>query len=411
MSLLIKISIGFAAGIIFGFVTGPFAQGSPLLGGYVMPFLDVVGKVFITLLKMLIVPLVVSSIIVGTSSLGDPRKLGRIGIKTLMLYIITTAAAIAVGLLLGNLIQPGIGMNIEGVSAEAKASKPLVEVFLDIFPSNPFESLVKANMLQIIVFSIFFGTAAVFAGEKGRRAIDIFDSIAETMYAMTHVIMKFAPYGVFSLISITAAKYGPSILAPFAKVIIAVFLGCAIHAALVYSGLIVFFCHRSPLWYFKGIQEASITAFVTRTSSGTLPVTIENVRRNLGVSDSVSSFVLPLGATINMDGTALYQGVCALFVAQAYGIDLHFGAQLGIIATATLASIGTAGVPGAGLIMLTLVLTSAGLPIEGSALVAGIDAILDAARTCLNVTGDAAVCAVVAATEGEALSASYEPAE
>jgi Na+/H+-dicarboxylate symporter len=411
MSLLIKISIGFAAGIVFGFAVGPFADENVFLGGYAMPFLNIIGRVFITLLKMIIVPLVISSIIVGTSSLGDPRKLGRIGIKTLGLYIITTAVAIAIGLLLGNIIQPGIGMNIEGVTAEAKASKPLVEVFLDIFPSNPIESLVKANMLQIIVFAVFFGTAAVLAGEKGKRVLDVFDSIAETMYAMTHMIMSFAPYGVFSLIAITAAKYGPSILAPFAKVILAVFLGCVIHAALVYSGLIAFFCRRSPLWYFRGIQEASITAFVTRSSSGTLPVTIENTRKNLGVSDGVSSFVLPLGATINMDGTALYQGVCALFVAQAYGIDLNFGAQIGVIVTATLASIGTAGVPGAGLIMLTLVLTSAGLPIEGGALVAGIDAILDAARTCLNVTGDAAVCAVVAATEGEALSASDNPAE
>jgi Na+/H+-dicarboxylate symporter len=404
MSLLWKISIGFVAGIVFGFVVGPMVPESSLLGDYVVPFLGAVGNIFLVLLKMLIVPLVFSSIVVGAASIGDPKKLGRIGVKTLVLYLLTTAVAIVFGLILGNVIQPGVGMNISGVTATPAASKPLLDVFLDIFPSNPIDSLVKANMLQIIVFALFFGVAALFAGEKGKRIIGAFDSIAEVMYAMTHMVMRLAPYGVFSLIAVTAARYGLSILAPFAKVIAGVYLGCILHAVIIYSGLVVIFCKRSPLWYFKGVQEASITAFVTRSSSGTLPITIANVRDNLGVSEGVCSFVLPLGATINMDGTALYQGICALFVAQAFGIELSFNAQLGIIVTATLASIGTAGVPGAGLIMLTMVLTGAGLPIEGIGLVAGIDAVLDAIRTCVNVTGDTAVCAVVAATEGERLS-------
>jgi Na+/H+-dicarboxylate symporter len=401
MSLLLKISIGFVLGIVFGFVVGPMAAENVALKDYVMPLLDVVGRIFLTLLKMLIVPLVFSTIVVGAASVGDPRSLGRIGIKTLVLYLVTTAVAIVIGLALGNLIQPGVGMNIAGAAGKAQEGKPLLEVFLDIFPSNPLDSLVKANMLQIIVFALFFGVASLFAGEKGKRVIGAFDAIAEVMYSITHMIMNLAPYGVFSLIAITAAKYGLSILAPFAKVIAAVYLGCILHAVIVYSGLIVVFCKKSPLWYFRGVQEASITAFVTRSSSATLPITIASVQDNLGVSESVSSFVLPLGATINMDGTALYQGVCALFVAQAFGIDLSIGAQVGIILTATLASIGTAGVPGAGLIMLTLVLTSAGLPIEGAGLVAGIDAILDAARTSLNVTGDTAVAAAVAASEGQ----------
>ncbi len=408
MSLLWKISIGFILGIVFGFIVGPMLSESPVLKDYVMPALDVVGKIFITLLKMLIVPLVFSSIVVGAASVGDPKALGRIGLKTLVLYLLTTAVAIVIGLALGNLIQPGVGMNIVGVSAEAKEAKPLLDVFLDIFPANPIDSLVKTNMLQIIVFALFFGVASLFAGEKGKRIVGAFESIAEVMYSMTHMIMRLAPYGVFALISVTAAKYGLVILAPFAKVIGAVYLGCFLHAAVVYSGLIAVFCRRSPLWYFKGVQEAAITAFVTRSSSGTLPITIANVRDNLGVSEGISSFVLPLGATINMDGTALYQGVCALFVAQAFGIHLSMSAQLGIIVTATLASVGTAGVPGAGLIMLTLVLTGAGLPIEGIGLVAGIDAVLDAARTSLNVTGDTAVCAVVAATEGETLKRANE---
>ncbi|MBR1671585.1 MAG: dicarboxylate/amino acid:cation symporter [Fretibacterium sp.] len=404
MSLLWKITIGFVAGIVFGFAVGPLVPGSPVLSEYVMPFLNMIGNVFLKLLKMLIVPLVFASLVAGAASLGDVKKLGRIGVKTLVLYMATTAVAIVIGLLMGNIINAGGGMNIPaGLQAATKEAKPLLEVIADIFPSNPLESMVQANMLQIIIFALFFGGACVMAGEKGRKVADFFENVAEVMYSVTHIVMSLAPYGIFALIALTAAKFGPSILAPFAKVIAAVYLGCIIHAALVYSGMIAVFCKRSPMWYFKGIQEAAITAFVTRSSAGVLPITLSNVRENFGVSEGISSFVLPLGATINMDGTALYQGVCALFVAQAFNIPLTFQMQLGIVVTATLASVGTAGVPGAGLIMLTMVLTSVGLPMEGVALVAGIDAVLDAARTVLNITGDAAVCAVVAASEGETL--------
>lgn len=404
ISLLVKISIGFVLGILFGFVIGPVVPSSPALSNYVMPFVDLVGKIFLRLLMMIIVPLVFSSLVAGAASVGDIHKLGRIGIKTLALYLVTTAVAIMIGLACGNLFNPGIGMNIPGnLQATAREAKPLVDVILDIFPTNPIASMVNANMLQIIVFALFFGVACIMAGEKGKKIADFFNNAAEVMYKVTHMVMSFAPYGVFALIAGTAAKFGVNILAPFAKVIGAVYIGCILHAVLVYSGMMTMFCKRSPLWYFRGVQEAAITAFVTRSSSGTLPVTLSNVRDNLGVSEGVSSFVLPLGATINMDGTALYQGVCALFVAQAFNVPLTLQMQIGIVITATLASIGTAGVPGAGLIMLTLVLTSVGLPIEGIALVAGIDVILDAARTCINVMGDTAVCAVVASSEGEDL--------
>ncbi|MBQ4470345.1 MAG: dicarboxylate/amino acid:cation symporter [Synergistaceae bacterium] len=404
ISLLWKISIGFVLGIIFGFAIGPTVPNSAVLSNYVMPFVDLVGKIFLRLLMMLIVPLVFASLVAGAASVGDIHKLGRIGIKTLVLYLLTTAVAIVLGLACGNLFNPGIGMNIPAnLQASAREAKPLVDVILDIFPTNPIASMVNANMLQIIVFALFFGVACIMAGEKGKKIADFFENVAEVMYKVTHMVMSFAPYGVFALIAGTAAKFGIAILAPFAKVIAAVYIGCILHALLVYSGMISMFCRRSPLWYFKGVQEAAITAFVTRSSSGTLPVTLSNVRDNLGVSEGVSAFVLPLGATINMDGTALYQGVCALFVAQAFNVPLTLQMQIGIVITATLASIGTAGVPGAGLIMLTLVLTSVGLPIEGIALVAGIDVILDAARTCINVMGDTAVCAVVASTEGEEL--------
>ena len=404
ISLLWKISIGFVLGIIFGFAIGPTVPNSAVLSNYVMPFVDLVGKIFLRLLMMLIVPLVFASLVAGAASVGDIHKLGRIGIKTLALYLVTTAVAIVLGLACGNLFNPGIGMNIPAnLQASAREAKPLVDVILDIFPTNPIASMVNANMLQIIVFALFFGVACIMAGEKGKKISDFFANVAEVMYKVTHMVMSFAPYGVFALIAVTAAKFGIAILAPFAKVIAAVYIGCALHALLIYSGMISMFCKRSPLWYFRGVEEAAITAFVTRSSSGSLPVTLSNVRDNLGVSEGVSAFVLPLGATINMDGTALYQGVCALFVAQAFNVPLTLQMQIGIVVTATLASIGTAGVPGAGLIMLTLVLTSVGLPIEGIALVAGIDVILDAARTCVNVMGDTAVCAVVAATEGEEL--------
>ncbi|MBQ7155764.1 MAG: dicarboxylate/amino acid:cation symporter [Synergistaceae bacterium] len=404
MPLLVKIAIGFLLGILFGFIAAPMLPNTPFLSEQVMPVLDLAGKIFLRLLTMLIVPLVFSSLVAGAASVGDARKLGRIGIKTIVLYLITTAVAIVLGLFIGNIMQPGIGMNIPaGLQQSVKESKPVFDVILDIFPSNPISAMVQANMLQIIVFALFVGVACVVAGEKGQRVANFFENFAEVMYSVTHLVMALAPYGVFALIATTAAKYGIALLAPFAKVIAAVYIGCIIHALVIYSLLIILGCRKSPFWYFKSIQEAAITAFVTRSSSGTLPVTLACTRNNLGVSEGVSSFVLPLGATINMDGTALYQGVCALFVAQAFNIPLTLQMQINIVVTATLASIGTAGVPGAGLIMLTMVLTSIGLPVEGIALVAGIDVVLDAARTCLNVVGDTAVCAVVASSEGETL--------
>lgn len=393
MSLIWKISIGFIAGILFGHLAPVSVVSS------VAP----VGKVFLALLSMLIVPLVMSSLIVGVASLGDLKSLGRIGIKTLGLYFVTTAIAIAIGLMMGNLIQPGVGMELAvAEAATGKEAPTFAAVFVGMFPKNPFAAMVKANMLQIIVFSLFFGTAVTLAGEKGKPAYNFINSVAEVMYKMTAIVMEFAPYGVFSLIAVTVSKYGPAVLLPFGKVIAAAYIGSIIHAVLVYSGMVAVIAKKSPLWFFRGIKEASITAFVTRTSSGTLPITMECCH-NMGVPDRISSFVLPLGATINMDGTALYQGVCALFIAQAFGIPLGFSAQVGIIVTATLGSIGTAGVPGAGLIMLTLVTTQAGLPLEGVAMIAGIDAVLDMMRTALNITGDAAVATVVACSENRHL--------
>ena len=401
MPLIWKIAIGFVIGIVLGFVIGPMQQSSTFISNFLIPLLDLIGKIFLGLLKMLIVPLVFASIITGAASIGDPKVLGRIGVKTLVLYLSTTVVAIFFGLVLGNIIQPGLGLSIEGAAGEAKAAAGMVDVLMGIIPVNPLQALVSGSMLQIIVFALFLGVSATLIGEKGKIFLKFNESLAETMYKMTGIVMKFAPVGILALIAVTAAKYGPAVLAPFAKVIFAVYLGCALQALLVYSGLIMAVVKKSPLWFFGGVKEAMLAAFVTRSSSAVLPISMRNVQENLGVSEKVSSFVLPLGATINMDGTALYQGVCALFVAQAFGIPLSMGAQVGILITATLASIGTAGVPGAGLIMLSMVLTSAGLPIEGIGLVAGIDAVLDMARTSINVTGDMCVSAVVARSEGE----------
>ncbi|MDY3868826.1 MAG: dicarboxylate/amino acid:cation symporter [Pyramidobacter sp.] len=391
--LIWKISIGFIAGIVFGKFFDPAVVG----------YVDPIGKIFMALLSMLIVPLVISSLVVGVASLGDPKALGRIGVKTIALYLFTTAIAIAIGLAMGNIFKPGAGMDLALATAtKAKEAPALAQVIIGMFPKNFFDAVVKGNMLQIIVFALFFGVAAIMAGEKGKPAIAFMESVAEIMYKMTECVMRLAPYGVFALIAVTVSKYGAAVLLPFLKVIIAVYLGCIIHAVVVYSGMVTLFVGKSPMWFFKGIKEASLTAFVTRSSSGTLPVTMECCRK-MGVSEKVYSFVLPLGATVNMDGTALYQGVCALFIAQAFGIPLSLGAQMSILVTATLASIGTAGVPGAGLIMLSLVTIQAGLPIEGVAMIAGIDAVLDMIRTSINITGDAAVATVVAKSEGNDL--------
>ena len=403
LSLIAKIGVGFIIGLILGFIIGPMAPNSPFIADIVIPLLQLVGNIFLALLKMLIVLLVFSSLIMGASSIGDPKVLGRIGVKTVAFYLGTTVVAIAIGLVLGNIIQPGVGMAIEGAKAAAKEPETVFNVILNVFPANPLKALVEGVMLQVIVFALFLGVAATLIGEKGRAFLEFNSSLAEVMFKVTAIVMKTAPYGIFALIAVTAAKYGPAVLAPFAKVIFAVYLGCFLQVVIVYSGLITGIVHKSPLWFLRGVREAMLAAFVTRTSAGVLPISMNNVQNNLGVSEDVSAFVLPLGATINMDGTAIYEGICALFVAQAFGIDLSFGAQLGIHMTATLASIGTAGVPGAGLIMLSMVLVSAGLPIEGMALVAGIDAVLDMARTCVNVTGDMCVSTVIAKTEGEKL--------
>ncbi len=396
MNLSTKILIALGLGIIAGLELG--ADGVDLAKTWIAPF----GTIFMNMIKMIIVPLVFSSLVIGVCSLGDVKKIGRIGAKTMAYYLGTTAFAIVLGLILAIIIQPGAGVNMpaDGVKAAAKAAPPIMKVIIDIFPTNAMEAMLKANMLQIIVFSLFIGIGISMVGERAEYLKRTIDGLAEVSYKIVGMIMNFAPIGVFGLITPVVAANGPSVLLPLLKVVIAVYLGCLLHALIVYGAMLQFIGKISPMKFFKGIAPAQLLAFTSCSSGGSLPVNMACVQK-LGVSKEISSFVLPLGATINMDGTAVYQGVCALFIAQIYGVDLTSGQLLTVILTGTLASIGTAGVPGAGFIMLTMILTAIGLPLEGSALIAGIDRILDMPRTCVNITGDATVCYLVDKSEKE----------
>ncbi len=392
LALWKKILVGMVAGIIVGAIMGPSAE-----------LIKPIGTLFINAIKMLIVPLVFCSLIVGITSMQDTKKMGRIGAKAIVLYLVTTAVAITLGLGLSSLIEPGAGLNraVTQASTAAQDTPPLVQTLLNIIPQNPIGALAEGNILQIIFFAIGLGVALVLIGEKGQPAIKVFESLAHAMYKLTEMVMSLAPYGVFALMAWVAGKFGMDVLLPLIKVIAAVYVGALLHVVIFYSGFLSLVGRLNPIHYLRGIINPAVVAYTTSSSSGTLPATLKASQEELGVSQGVSSFVLPLGATINMDGTALYQGVCALFIAQAFGIDLDMADYLTIIMTATLASIGTAGVPGAGLIMLSLVLTTVGLPMEGLAIVAGIDRILDMARTTVNVCGDIMVSVLIAKSESE----------
>ncbi|AEY01318.1 sodium:dicarboxylate symporter [Oceanimonas sp. GK1] len=391
LALWKKILVGMVLGVIAGTLMGPDAE-----------LLKPIGTLFINAIKMLIVPLVFCSLVVGVTSMQDTRKMGRIGLKSVVLYLGTTAVAISIGLALALLFTPGTGMNMTITEPVAANEAPsMVETLLALIPQNPIGAMAAGNILQIIVFALGLGIALTLCGEKAQPAIRLFESLAEGMYKLTELIMKLAPYGVFGLMAWVAGKYGLEVLLPLIKVVALVYVGSLLHVLVFYSGLISILGRLNPVRYLKGLINPAAVAYTTTSSSGTLPATIKAAREEMGVSQGVSSFVLPLGATINMDGTALYQGICAVFVAQAFGVDLAASDYVLIIMTATLGSIGTAGVPGAGLIMLSLVLTTVGLPLEGLAIVAGIDRILDMARTSVNVCGDLMVSVLIGKSENE----------
>ncbi len=372
-----------------------------LIFGERTTFVQPLGDLFLRLIKFIIVPLIFSTIIVGVTSTGDMKKLGRLGGKTISYYLVTSFIAITIGLIAGFIFSPGTGMSLEinEAAAQPNETEGVVQTLLNIIPLNPIEALATGNVLQIIFFSIFIGIGIQLVGEKANTVQRFFDGFAEIMYKITGVIMTLVPLGIFGLLAPVVGEYGISVLLPLIKLILALIIACIVHVAIVYVTAVKSLGKLNPIDFFKGIFPAAAVAFSTCSSSGTLPVTMKNTQENLGVSKETSSFVLPLGATINMDGTAIYQGITVMFVAQYFGSQLSITQLLTVALIGTLASIGTAGVPGAGLIMLTMTLAAVNLPLEGIALIAGIDRVLDMFRTSVNVIGDASASVVVEASE------------
>lgn len=395
------------------------------LGDRLIALLRPIGQLFMRLIKMVVVPLVFASLLVGVASLGDIRKLGRLGGRTLGLYLGTTAVAVSLGLACAYVIQPGefiapadravllaqFGSAAGDRMAAAAVSPSTVDTLLDVVPTNPVDSLTSGNMLQIIFFAIVLGVAITALGaEEGVLVVSLFEKLQNAMIVIIGWVMRLAPYGVAALVAEVTGTSGVSVLTALLVYAGTVILGLTLHAGLVYGGL-VRMLGRIP-WgaFMRAARPAQLIAFSTSSSSATLPVSLECAEKRIGVSNGVASFVLPLGSTVNMDGTALYQGVAAIFIAQVFQTDLSFGTQLGIVLAATMASVGAAGVPGAGMITLALVLTSAGIPTVGLALILGVDRILDMFRTAVNVTGDLAVTTIMAKGEGERLAIPAERA-
>ena len=400
--LIYKIAIGLVIGIIVGIIAGPAITSVKPLGDF-----------FVSLLKMIIMPIVFFSLVVGSASISPARGV-RIGVKTIVIYLVTTFIAVLMGLALANIFKPGLGMALVGTEAVGKAAAPSIkDVLLGLIPTNPFAALATGAVLPTIVFAILLGTALSYIkalkvpriAEASDTVLRVFDGLAEAIYRLVRWVLEIAPYGVFALIAVVVGTQGAKVLGPLGLVTGVVYLGLIFHYLVVYGGMVRLW-GLNPVKLWSGARDASLTAFVTRSSSGTLPVTMRVAEENLGIDRGVYAFTLPLGATINMDGTCLYQAVCAMFIANAVGMPLAIGSQLIVAITAVLASIGTAGVPGAGAIMLLLVLESVGLPVEAGTSVAlaygmilGIDAILDMGRTSNNVTGDLACTSVIAKTE------------
>ncbi|GAB3274884.1 dicarboxylate/amino acid:cation symporter [Parahaliea aestuarii] len=408
MSLTNRILIAMVAGILFGSLLDLILGSSGISAGFhniiqtyvVDGVLELVGRVFIASLKLLVVPLVLVSLICGSSSLGDSARMGPIAGKTMVFYLVTTAIAISTALLVAVLVGPGTHVSLPGSAEfEVAAPPPLIDVLADIVPSNPVEAMAEGNMLQIIVFALLFGYAISHAGEAGRRVADFFRDLEEVVMRMVAILMELAPYGVFALLASLFSDMGFSAILDLGAYFLTVLVVLIFHAAVVYSFLLKSLTGLSPRIMMQKMRSVWAFAFSTASSGATLPITLRTVERRLGVHNSVAGFTVPLGATINMDGTAIMQGVATVFIAQVYGVDLSLTAYLTVILTATLASIGTAAVPGVGLITLAMVLDQAGLPVEGIAMIIGVDRLLDMVRTAVNVTGDATVAVIVGKSE------------
>jgi Na+/H+-dicarboxylate symporter len=392
ISLATKIFIALVLGIIVGMI---MTKNPAIAVEYIKPF----GTIFLNLIKWIVTPLVFFSIMAGVISMRDIKRVGSVGIKTLAYYLCTTAFAITIGMLIANLLK-GIFPVLKTTDLVYEASKPVkfMDTLVGIFPANFFAPFVEANMLQIIVASLIIGFALLLVKQQKEIEFKMVDTLNDVFMKAMEMIVSLSPIGVFCLICPVVAENGPAVLGSLAKVLLVAYLGYFLHAVIVYSLAVRAGAGMNPVTFFKGMMPAIMFAFSSASSVGTLPINMECTEK-LGASKEIASFVLPLGATINMDGTAIYQGVCSVFIASCFGITLNFPQMLTIVLTATLASIGTAGVPGAGMVMLAMVLSSVGLPVEGIALVAGVDRIFDMGRTTVNITGDASCAIIVSAME------------
>lgn len=390
MKLWVKIFIGLVLGIIAGLLLGENAV-----------YLRSLGTIFLNLINMIIVLLIFSSMAVGINKIHDPNKLGRVGGRAIAIYFMTTLIAITLGLLLANAFELGGGLSLQATEIQQGSPPSIGDILISIVPSNPISAMANGNILQVIVFSLFLGLAINFAGEKGQPLLKVLESLADVMYRLTSIVMEFSPIGVFGIMAWVTGTFGLALLFPLLKFLGAYCIVCLIHIGCVYYNIIRFGANLPFIQFFKGMSDALMIAFTTCSSAATLPVAMHCAQDNLGVSKNISSFVFPLGLTFNMNGTAIFQAMSAVFLANAYGIELDASSYIKLTLTSILSAIGTAGVPGGGFIMLSAVLTSVGIPLEGLAIMAGIDRLREMVSTFLNILGDSAVTVYIAKKEGE----------
>ena len=397
LKLIHKVFIGLVLGIIVGALLYPMKE-QPFVSKYIIGFLfELLGQGFLRLVKMIIVPLVFASLVTGTAAMNDVKKLGRIGIKTLLFFMVTTALGIIAAIVGANILKPGMGVvleNIEQSKFVAKEADSFVKVLLNIIPTNPFDALVKGEMLQVIFFAIMTGVVITLLGDKAKKLQGLFEEANELMLKMVSIIMELAPYGIFGLIGKTFITLGWAAMKPLASFIIVTYILLIFHGLVVYQILLRIYAKENPIVFLKKILAPMTLAFSTSSSAACIPLALKTLKEEFNVEDKISSFTIPLGTTINMDGTAIMQGVATVFIAQLYSIHLTTNDYFMVVLTAVLASIGTAGVPGVGTIMLSMVLAQVGLPLEGIGLILAVDRIVDMGRTTVNVIGNL-VCSVV----------------
>ena len=403
ISLAWQMMIGLALGVVVGALVEQETAKT---------FLQPLGDLFIRLIRMVVVPLVLATIIAGAAGISDTSKLGRVATKTLICYALTTAVAVAMGLIFASFIQPGVGLDLstEGLAAKAVEAPPLTQTLLNIVPINPMQAMPEGQMLQIIFFAVIFGFGLSALGERGKPVLNFFELVGDTMIRVTHIVMLYAPIGVFGLIAYTVSRHGLGVLLPLFQLILSSFLATAFFVIVLLVPLVRVVTGIPMMTFYKGVFEPWLVAFTTCSSAAALPANL-NAARRLGSTKAVASFSIPLGNTINMNGTAIYMGVCSIFAAEVYGLDLTMADQLTIVLMGVLAAVGTAGVPGAGLIMTTVVFTQVGIPLEAVALIAGVDRILDMIRTSINVVGDVASAVIVTRLEGDLGSEPYVEGE